>query len=186
MEDLLSDLSTYGYILLFLYSIGGGFVGLMSAGVLSFMGKLDLTLSIAVAFIANFLGDMMLFYLARYHKHDVFNYLRQHRRKLALSHLLMKKYGSWVIFIQKFVYGIKTLIPIAIGLSKYNLPRFTILNLSASLIWALVVGIGSYLAGEPILQVVAFIKENKFLIPIIILALLGSLWYYFAWVTKKK
>ncbi|HHH72356.1 MAG TPA: DedA family protein, partial [Sulfuricurvum sp.] len=32
MEDMFSNLATYGYIALFLYSLGGGFVGLMAAG----------------------------------------------------------------------------------------------------------------------------------------------------------
>ena len=58
---MFSSLSTYGYIGLFLYSLGGGFVGLLAAGVLSYAGKMDLGTSIAVAFFANFLGDMLLF-----------------------------------------------------------------------------------------------------------------------------
>ena len=65
MEDTFSDLATYGYIGLFLYSFGGGFVALIGAGVLSFMGKMDITTSIAIAFTANALGDIALFYMAR-------------------------------------------------------------------------------------------------------------------------
>lgn len=94
MEDMFSNLTTYGYIALFLYSLGGGFVGLMAAGVLSYMGKMDLGVAMAVAMVSNFLGDTLLFYLARHHKQDVLNYFHKHRRKLALSHMLMKKHGS--------------------------------------------------------------------------------------------
>ncbi|MGZ8546666.1 MAG: DedA family protein, partial [Sulfuricurvum sp.] len=43
MDDMLNNLSTYGYAILFLYSLGGGMVALIGAGVLSFMGKMDLT-----------------------------------------------------------------------------------------------------------------------------------------------
>jgi len=42
MEETFSNLETYGYIGLFLYSLGGGFVALLGAGVLSFLGKMDL------------------------------------------------------------------------------------------------------------------------------------------------
>ena len=52
MDEMLSNLSTYGYIVLFLYSLGGGLVAIIGAGVLSFMGKMDLTTSIAIAFVA--------------------------------------------------------------------------------------------------------------------------------------
>lgn len=186
MEDMLSSLTTYGYIALFLYSLGGGFVGLMAAGVLSYMGKMDLATSIAVATVSNFLGDTLLFYLARYHKHDVLNYFHKHRRKLALSHILMKKHGSWIIFMQKFVYGIKTLIPLAIGITKYDFGRFTILNALAAVLWGLVVGIGSYLAGKPIMKVYDFIAERPYLAPLIILVLGALIWLYLSKATKVK
>lgn len=68
MEETFSNLATYGYIGLFLYSLGGGFVALIGAGVLSFMGKMDLSLSIMIAFFANALGDVLLFYMARYQR----------------------------------------------------------------------------------------------------------------------
>ena len=99
---MFGSLATYGYIALFFYSLGGGFVGLLTAGVLSYAGKMDITLAIGIAFVANFLGDMLLFYMTRYQKSEMMTYLRRHRRKLALSHLLMKKHGDWVIFLQKY------------------------------------------------------------------------------------
>ena len=92
MEDTFNNLATYGYIGLFLYSLGGGFVALVGAGVLSYMGKMDIGTSIAVAFVANALGDVLLFYMARYQKSMMMEGVRKHRRKLALSHIMMKKY----------------------------------------------------------------------------------------------
>jgi hypothetical protein len=76
MDDMLNNLSTYGYIVLFLYSLGGGFVALLGAGVLSFMGKMDLSLSIAIAMIANFIGDTLMFYMSRYHKREMMEYFK--------------------------------------------------------------------------------------------------------------
>ena len=185
MQDMLTNLTTYGYIALFLYSLGGGFVGLMAAGVLSYMGKMDLATSMAVAFVANFLGDTLLFYLARYHKHDVLKYFHKHRRKLALSHLLMKKHGSWIIFMQKFVYGIKTLIPLAIGITKYDFMKFSVLNFLAAILWTLVIGIGSYLAGKPIMKVYEVIAERPYIAPIILVVLAGAIWLYLSKASKK-
>ncbi len=186
MEDIFSSLTTYGYIALFLYSLGGGFVGLIAAGVLSFAGKMDITLSIMIALVANFLGDMLLFYMTRYQKGDMMNYLKKHRRKLALSHILMKRHGDWVIFLQKYVYGIKTLIPLAIGLTKYDLKRFTLLNLAASTLWALVVGYGAYLSGNAFLQAYEVILQRPYIAPLILLCFAGILWLYLSQATKKR
>ncbi len=186
MEDTFSNLATYGYIGLFLYSLGGGFVALVGAGVLSFMGKMDLTLVIFIAFIANALGDVLLFYMARYQKSMMMDGIRKHRRKLALSHIMMKKYGSWIILLQKFVYGIKTLIPIAIGLTKYDFKKFIILNILSAGVWALVVGLGSYYSGDLLVSLVETISDKPWIAPIIVVIFGGSLWLYLTQATKKK
>ena len=186
MEDTFSDLATYGYIGLFLYSLGGGFVALIGAGVLSFMGKMDLSLVILIAFVANALGDIMLFYMARYQKGMMMEGLRKHRRKLALSHVLMKKYGSWIIFFQKFVYGIKTLIPIAIGLTKYDFKKFAILNVLSSAVWALVFGLGSYYSGRILVEFAETVSDKPWIAPIILVVFGSALWLYMTQATKKK
>lgn len=186
MEDTFSNLATYGYIGLFLYSLGGGFVALIGAGVLSFMGKMDITTSIFIAFIANALGDVMLFYMARYQKSMMMEGLRKHRRKLALSHIMMKKHGSWIILFQKFVYGIKTLIPIAIGLTKYDFKKFAILNVASSAVWALAFGLGSYYSGSALVKVAQLIGEKPWIAPLILVLFGSLLWIYMTQATKKK
>jgi len=186
MEDMFTNLATYGYIGLFLYSLGGGFIALVGAGVLSYMGKMDLTTSIAIAFVANALGDMLLLYMARYQKSMMIEGLRQHRRKLALSHLLMKRYGSWIILFQKFVYGIKTLIPIAIGLTKYDAKKFAVLNIISAGIWALVFGYGSYYSGSALVKFAELVSDKPYIAPIILIVFGGGLWFYMEKATKKK
>ncbi len=167
MDDLLNNLLTYGYIILFVYSLGGGFFALATAGVLASMGKMDIGVSIAVAFVANFLGDEALLLFTRVNKTQMMAYLKSHRRKLAYSHLLMKKYGTWVIFVQKFIYGVKTLVPIAIGLTRYDALRFAVWNFLASALWAVTIGVVSYLGGKTVLSLLEKAKENPWLLPVI-------------------
>ena len=186
MEDTFSNLETYGYIGLFLYSLGGGFIALIGAGVLSFMGKMDLTTVIITAFVANALGDVLLFYMARYQKSMMMEGLRKHRRKLALAHIMMKKRGSWIILIQKFVYGIKTLIPIAIGLTKYDFKKFAILNVLSAAVWALVFGFGSYYSGNALVKAAEVVGDKPWIAPIILVVFGGALWLYMHKATKKK
>jgi len=186
MEDTFSNLATYGYIGLFLYSLGGGFVALVGAGVLSYMGKMDLATSMAVAFVANSIGDVMLFYMARYQKKTMMEGIKKHRRKLALSHVMMKKYGSWIILMQKFVYGIKTLIPIAIGLTKYDFKKFAVLNVIGAGIWALAFGLGSYYSGNALVKFAEIVSDKPWIAPIVLAVFGGGLWLYLTMATKKK
>ena len=186
MEGIIDSLSTYGYIILFAYSLGGGMVAIIAAGILSYAGKMDLHTSIAVAFVANALGDSLLFYMSRYNKTQMMPYVKKHRRKLALSHILMKKYGDKIIFFQKFVYGIKTLIPIGIGMTKYSVVKFNILNVISAFIWAIILGYTSYSAGETFSGISGYLGEHPWIAPLILGSLLGGIWYYFKIMTTKK
>jgi len=186
LEEMFTSLSTYGYIILFLYSLGGGMVAIIAAGVLSYSGQMDLTASIVVAAVANALGDTLLFYMSRYNRPQMMPYILKHRRKIALSHILMKRYGDKIIFFQKFLYGIKTLIPLAIGLTKYSFARFNVLNGISAALWAIILGLVSYKAGAPLMRFVGYIGENPWVMPLIVGGLLGSMWLYFQKATKKK
>ncbi|MCX6072915.1 MAG: DedA family protein [Campylobacterales bacterium] len=186
MQDMLNNLSTYGYLVVFLYSLGGGMVALIGAGVLSFMGKMDLTLSITIAFIANFIGDGLLFYMARYHKREMLEYFAKHKRKLAFSHLILKRRGVWIIVIKKFLYGLKTLIPIAVGLSKYDFWKFSLYNALGAFIWAVVVGGGSYLFGGAIVEGFKMISDKPYLAPASLVVIGVSVWFYLSQATKRK
>ena len=186
MEDILSSLSTYGYIILFAYSFGGGMIAIIAAGVLSYTGKMDLTTSIVVAAFANVIGSSFLFYMGRYNKKALAPYIKGHRRKLALSHILMKKYGDKIIFIQKFIYGLKTLVPMTIGLTKYPQAKFHILNTISASVWAIVLGVGSFSAGELLMRIAAYFSDNTFLAPLILFSIIGLIWFYFQTATKKK
>ena len=185
MQDILTNLSTYGYLILFLYSLGGGMVAIIGAGLLSFEGSMNLTLSIAIAAVANFIGDMILVYMGRYNKSSVMPYFKSHKRKLALAQILFKKYGDKIIFIKKYIYGLKTLVPLAIGLTKYSLVKFAIINAICAIIWAVSLGLLSYYAGEFISQLALYFGDKSYIIKLFLFVLLALIWLYFSWATKK-
>jgi len=126
LEDTLTNLSTWGYVALAFFSFGGSLVVVAAAGVLSYMGEMNLYVSLAIAIIFNYIGDMFLFYLGKYHKADIKPYFEKHKRKIALSTLILRKYGVLAIFIQKFLYGIKTLF-----LSLWRFHAMTLKNLGS-------------------------------------------------------
>jgi len=78
--------------------------------------------------------------------------MKKYGRKIALTHIMMRKYGSFVVIIQKYIYGVKTLVPLAMGLTKYSSIKFSILNAFATILWAIIVGYLSFTAGEYILS----------------------------------
>ncbi|MBX7489897.1 DedA family protein [Helicobacter turcicus] len=186
MQETIDLIAKYGYVILFLYSLGGGFVALIGASVLSFAGKMDLTFSIIVAVIANFIGDLMLFYIARYQKAMMQPYFAKHRRKLALVHILMRKYGSIIIVIKKYIYGLKTLVPLAIALTPYSLAKFNLYNAIGAVVWGVSIGLLGYFSGGILIKTFETLSEYPLLAPLFIAALLGGLWLWLSRATKRN
>ncbi|MDA3075793.1 DedA family protein [Campylobacter sp. JMF_04 NA10] len=186
MDSMFENLHTWGYLLLFLYTLGGGFIALVAAGILSFTGELNIWVCIAVACVSNFLGDTGLFWVSRYNKKDIMPYLKKQRRNLALSQILFKRYGDRIILIQKFIYGLKTLVPIAIGITKYSFLKFSILNAVSSLVWALIIGLLSFYAGDFVQEIYSHIKEKPYIAPLILALVVAAIICYFKFATKKR
>ncbi|EMH44608.1 SNARE-like domain protein [Helicobacter pylori GAM96Ai] len=139
----------WGYLILFLYSLGGGYVGIVIASILSATTHaLDIKITILVAFLGNMVGSGALVVFARYQKREFLKYFHKHRRKLALASLWVKRYAFLMIFVNKYLYGVKSVVPLAIGFSKYPLKRFLWLNVLSSFLWALIVGSVSFKASD--------------------------------------
>lgn len=183
--EFIENYAIWGYGILFLYSFGGGMIALLAASVLAGVGKLDLSLCIIIAAVANFLGDELLFYLAKFNKNAVLPYFKKHRRKLALAQILFKSYGGKIILAKKFIYGLKTLIPLAIALSKYNAKKFLFLNAICAIIWAVSLGLLGFFAGDFIQQISEKYGQNTSFLIIFLVAILFALWLYFEKQTKR-
>lgn len=183
--EFIENYAIWGYGILFLYSFGGGMIALLAASVLAGVGKLDLSLCIIIAAVANFLGDELLFYLAKFNKNAVLPYFKKHRRKLALAQILFKSYGGKIILAKKFIYGLKTLIPLAIGLSKYSAKKFLFLNAICAIIWAVSLGLLGFFAGDFIQQISEKYGQNTSFLIIFLVAILFAVWLYFEKQTKR-
>jgi membrane protein DedA with SNARE-associated domain len=180
-----SSIETWGYLAIAFFSFGGSFLIVATAGVFAYLGKIDLTTAMVVAIIFNFLGDNFLFYLGRYQKKDIQKYLKKYRRKLAITTLLMRKYGNLAVFIQKFIYGVKTLIPIVMGLGKYDFKKFIFLNFFASIIFVLTIGLSAYYFSDAIIAIFNYIKNKPYLAPLALIIIGSGIWQYLKVVEKR-
>ncbi|DAB40305.1 MAG TPA: DedA family protein [Sulfurovum sp. UBA12169] len=185
-EKFIYLLKTHGYIILFAWSILEGEAGLIMAGLLSHTGDMNLYLAIFIAGLGGFAGDQIYFYIGRFNKKYVHKTFKGQRRKFALAHILLKKYGWPIIFVQRYMYGMRTVIPISIGLTRYDAKTFAFINLISAWCWAALTIIPAWYFGEQILQVIVWAKEHWYL-TLFVAAIIGSgILYYFSRVTKKQ
>ncbi|WP_419774824.1 DedA family protein [Halarcobacter sp.] len=179
-------LKTYGYIILFAWSILEGEAGLIMAGLLSHTGDMNMYMAIFIAGLGGFVGDQIYFYTGRFNKSYVHRKFKGQRRKFALAHILLQKYGWPIIFVQRYMYGMRTIIPISIGLTRYSAKTFAFINLISAWCWAAITIVPTWYFGEEILIVLKWLKEHWYYALPFALLIGGSIVYYFHVMTKKK
>ena len=175
----------YGYIILFFWGMLEGEMGLVMAGLLTHTGDMNLFMAIFIAGLGGFAGDQVYFYIGRFNKKFVHKKLKGQRRKLALAHLLLKKYGWPIIFVQRYMYGLRTVIPISIGLTRYCGKTFAFINLVSAWCWAAITIIPTWYFGEQILIVIQWAKEHWYFALPFAAVMAGGISYYFHKVTDK-
>lgn len=187
MEEVLTELlKEYGYIILFLWSILEGELGLIMAGLLSHSGDMNLYIAILVAGTGGFAGDQIYFYIGRFNKDYIRRKLKTQKRKFALAKLLLDKYGWPIVFAQRYMYGLRTIIPMSIGTTDFNAKKFALINSISALVWASLTIYPVYYFGEEILAFIEQLKEYWFVVLILGAILLISISFYFNQTTSDK
>ncbi len=180
MEELLIGLlKEYGYVILFLWSILEGELGLVMAGIMTHTGDMQYFITIFVGGLGGFTGDQIYFYVGRFNKGFIQRKLHSQRRKFAIAHLLLKKYGWPIIFMQRYMYGLRTVIPMSIGITKYSARKFALINLLSAWVWATITITPAYVYGEEILGLLAYAKQHWYLALPIVGGFIYGIYAYF-------
>ncbi len=184
-EKFVYLLRKYGYIILFAWGMLEGEAGLIMAGLLSHTGDMNLYIAIFVAGLGGFAGDQVYFYIGRFNKDYVYKKFKGQRRKFAFAHLLLKKHGWPIIFMQRYMYGMRTIIPISIGLTRYDARMFAFINLISAWCWAALTIVPVWYFGNEIILVLEWTKRNWYLAIPVVIILGGSIIFYFNKATRK-
>lgn len=157
-------LENFGYIALFIGTFFEGETILVLAGFLAFQGYLRLDLVIFIACLGACAGDQLWYTLGRRYGRRI---LARKPRWEALGEralvLLRRHPDLWVLGF-RFVYGLRTVMPIAIGLSGYPPRRYLIFNGLGAILWALVLGLASYHFGSLLETMLGHVKRYEFTI----------------------
>ena len=84
------------------------------------------------------------------------------------------------------MYGIKTLIPISMALSRYDFKKFGFYNVFASIFFVAVIMLSSFYAGDTIKSLFESFKAYPWVPFVVLASLLGAIWYGMEHLTKKR
>ncbi len=143
-------LSHYGYLALFVGCLLEGETLLLLAGIAAHGGYLWLPLVILIAFVGGTLGDQILFFFGRRSGGAILQRWPRFEQPAARVRALVERHSSLLIIGVRFMYGLRLIGPIVIGMSTVSPLRFAILNMLGAALWATsVAGVG-YLFGHAI------------------------------------
>lgn len=187
MDSLHLVIGQYGVVAVFLGTFLEGETIVVVAGFLSHQGLLNPYAVGLAAFAGSFLGDQLWFYLGRRHAAHPF-VARVARSKLVQKVLAaIEDHPNKFILSFRFIYGIRTVSPVAIGMSKIPARKFLLLNAIAAALWAVVFTALGYVFGQAIESILGDIKaiEQKILIAAG-LALGGFVLYQIGWRLRRN
>jgi len=135
---LVSDHQILAYLIIFLGLIFEGEVILISAGILSHLGALNIWFTICFILIGGLTKTVSGYYIGTL-LHDKWHetkFLKYIERKVlgVMPHFNHKPF--WSIFISKFLFGFNYMTIIFAGYERINYKKFLRAEISSTLIWA--------------------------------------------------
>jgi len=131
---------------------------------------------VVVAFFGSYAGDQLWYFLGRKHGRKLL--ARKPRWQLmgdkALEHI-RKHPDIWVLSF-RFVYGLRTVMPVAIGLSGYPPGRYLLLNGIGAAIWAIALATAAYHFGAVLEGLLGSVKKYELWVLGALLVLGVCLW----------
>jgi membrane-associated protein len=147
--DLIHLIETIGYVGLFfiIFAESGLFFGfflpgdslLLTAGLLSSRGILDLKILVPMLFVAAVLGDSVGYWFGAKTGPRLFsrpNSLLFKRENLLKAHAFYEKHGGKTVTLARWVPFVRTFVPIVAGAAQMDYKRFLLFNVAGAFAWA--------------------------------------------------
>ena len=126
----------WGYIALGIGTLLEGETILIAAGALAHKGLLSMPWVVLTAFLGGFLGDLLWFYIGHRYGNGYIQKRPALAKKVEIAQNMLNKYGALFVFSFRFIYGIRMVSPVLLGVVRYPVKKYVALNLIGAFVWA--------------------------------------------------
>lgn len=166
----------YGYPAVLVGTFLEGETILILGGLAAHLGYLSLKWVVACAFIGTLFGDQLFFLLGRRHGQTILARFPSWKSRSERVFAILERHQNVLILGFRFVYGLRTITPFAIGVSNVSYVRFATLNLIGAATWATLIGVGGFYFGEALEAVLGNVKRYEIALGGVIVAIAIVLW----------
>ncbi len=161
----------YLYFALFLGTFLEGEATLIAAGFASHRKLLDPYLVAFAALLGVQATDWFHFLLGRYAGTRILEKRPWLKLKLTKVNNYLTKNPRKVLFIYRFMYGTRTVLPLAIGMSSIPIGKFAFFSFLGAVCWSIIYTLLGYFAGHTMTLLLGEIKRYEWPVIISILIL---------------
>lgn len=171
-------LATYGYPVLLAGTFLEGETILVLAGVAAHMGYLSLDLVIACGFLGSLAGDQLYFHIGRRHGRSLLSRHPTWQTRIRKVLDRLERHQNLILLSFRFLYGLRTATPFAVGLSSIHWLRFTLFNVIGAGLWSVSIALAGYYFGQVVEAIIGDIRhyELEVMAGIVLVAVL--FWLY--------
>jgi membrane protein DedA with SNARE-associated domain len=138
----------YGYLVILGWTFLEGETIVIIAGFLAQKGLLNPWLIALCAFTGSFCSDQAMFALGKYKGQKILRRFKNLEKKSEKVRRIMLKYEIPLILGFRFVYGVRNITPVLLGVSGVSHLKFFLLNMLGASAWALCFTFGGYYFGH--------------------------------------
>ena len=177
MINIAEWVQSYGYVAVAVGTFLEGESVLLIAGAAASRGHLALPVVIAVAALASFMGDQLYFLVGRRYGAALLARYPSMQPRAARVRGLLDRHHLPLILSIRFLYGLRIIGPIAIGMSSVSWSRFLLLNGLGALLWALIIAGVGYGTGHALVHLLKAVDADELwgLSLLLVLGLVGWL-----------
>jgi membrane protein DedA with SNARE-associated domain len=152
-------------------------------GYLASQGKLNFAMVVAVSSVANLVGSLIAFYLARRYGERVVlsragRLLGLSRGHLRLANRFFGRFGLWAVFVGRLLPVVRTYISFPAAISKMGYVWFSVATLAGAIPWNFVLAYAGFKLGQHYETVSATLHPFVVPIAILVVILLAVAWWF--------
>jgi membrane protein DedA with SNARE-associated domain len=156
-----SLLSTYGYPILIIGTFLEGETILVLGGLAAHLGYLSLDWVIVCGFCGTLFGDQLYFFLGRRQGKTLLARHPSWQPRAERVLRILERHQTLLILGFRFLYGLRSVTPFAIGMSDVSYLRFILLNLIGAGIWTITIVFAGYYFGRAMQALLGDIKQYE-------------------------
>jgi membrane protein DedA with SNARE-associated domain len=172
-----SFVHSYGYLAVLVGTFFEGETVLVLGAYFAQRGYLVLEGVIAMAFLGTLLGDQLAFWVGRRFGRSLLARHPRWQARVRRAGALVARHQVKVILGFRFVYGLRTATPFALGMGRHvRASTFVALNLIGAFVWAVAFGLAGYAFGTAVETLLARVEHYEAIALVIVVALGVLVW----------